>query len=135
MDHDFGCRIFDHSSAAQRASDAVNLHVSVLGFDACRRWVAVKLSDGRSDGTLYDTKRDAVRHQGDEQRCAYVCVPPGGMNVCQAESFLTFHRRAHDAGFRLVDPDHAHGGRDHIRPLTVEQARTNLAALRRANRY
>jgi hypothetical protein len=125
----------DHSSAAQRASDAVNLHVSALGFDACRKWVAVRLADGRSDGTLYDTKRDAVRHQSDEQLCAYVCVPPGGMTVCQAESVLAFHRRAYDAGFRLIDPDHAHGGLDHVRPLTVEQAHVNLAALTRANRY
>lgn len=129
MKHDSGCSIQHHSSAAHRCSDAVNLHVAALGFDAVRRWVAVKLADGRSDGTLYDTKRDAVRHQSDEKLCAYVCIPPGGMNVCQAESFMRANRLAYDAGFRLADPDASHGGRDLIPRITREDQAAQMARL------
>ena len=129
--HDPGCRLLAHSDAAKRCSDAVNLHLSALGVDAMRRWVAVRLSDGSSDGTLYDTKRDAVRAQSDEYLCAYVCVPPSGMNPCQAESFMATHRKLYDNGFRLADPDAPSGGRSIIPALTREDHRRQVACLRR----
>lgn len=94
------------------------MHLAVLGFDAHKRWVAIRLSDGGSDGTLYDGRREAVRHQMHEQQCAYVCIPPTRMSACSAEAFLAFHRKAYASGFRLVDPDHARGGLDHVRRLT-----------------
>lgn len=136
VDHSAGCLLAGssagHSTAAKRVSDAVNLHVAALGpWEAKGKWVAVRLANGRSDGTLYDTRRDAVRHQSDERLCAYVCVQPSGMSVCDAESFLSFHRKAYGAGFRLTDPDHQAGGRDVIRPVMAEQARAYLASLRR----
>lgn len=110
----------------------MNLHLSAIGFDAHKKWVAVRLADGSSDGTLYDSRRDAVRHQLDEQLCAYVCIPPSGMNVCAAESFLATNRKLYDAGFRLTDPDDARGGRDVIPRLRSEdQARQMAAAGRR----
>ena len=117
--HDPSCpHIARHSDEAKRCSDTVNMHLAALGFGAHRRWVAVRLSDGGTDGVLYDTRRDAVRHQLDEMQCAYVCIPPTQMSVCAAEVFLAFHRKAYAAGFRLTDPDDAHGGRDHVRRLT-----------------
>lgn len=120
-----------HSDAARHASDAVNLHLSALGFEAVGKWVAIRLMDGRSDGTLYDRKAEAIRHQLFEKLCAYVRIPPGGMNPCQAESYLASHRKMYDAGFRLVDPDAAHGGRDVIPRLTSRDQATALASLRR----
>lgn len=119
-----------HSDAARRCSDAVNLHVSALGFDARRKWVAVRLADGSSDGVLYDTRRDAVRHQPNERLAAYVRIAPGGMSVCAAESFLSFNRRAYDAGFRLTDPDDRNGGRQIIPRLTREDQARQMARLR-----
>ena len=98
------------------------------GFDACRKWVAVRLRDGRSDGVLYDTKRDAVRHQSDEKLSAYVCIPPNGMTPCRAESFLSTMRRLYDAGWRLTDPDDRNGGPDLIpRTAAEDQARQMTA--------
>lgn len=120
-----------HSDAARHASDAVNLHLAAIKFDAVGRWVAVRLMDGHSDGTLYDTKREAVRHQLWERLCAYVCIPPTGMTACQAESFLAMNRRLYSAGFRLVDPDAAHGGREVIPRLTRRDQAGALASLRR----
>lgn len=132
MTHDPGCSYTgQHSDAARHASDAVNLHMHALGFDAMRHWVAVRLSDGRSDGALYDSKVDAVRHQTDEKRCAYVCIPPSGMNPCRAESYLSTHRRLYDAGFRLADPDSKTGGPDVIPRSTNEDQARQMALLGR----
>lgn len=135
MDHDPGCPVrTEHSDAARRCSDAVNLHLSALGFDAIRRWVAIRLADGGSDGTLYDGKRDAVRHQSDEQLCAYVCIAPGGMNPCQAESFMRTNRSYYEAGFRLPDPDAAHGGRAVIPRVAREDQALQMSGLVRGAR-
>lgn len=133
MDHDSDCPfrgLAEHSDGARRCSDSVNTHYVALGFDAIRKWVAVRLSDGGSDGVLYDTKRDAVRHQLFEQQCAYVCISPGGMNPCQAESYLATMRKYYDAGWRLPDPNDEHGGREPIRRLTAEDQARQMSALR-----
>lgn len=130
MPHDPGCNVPIHSDAAKRCSDAVNLHLSAIGFDAARKFVAVRLADGSSDGDLYPTKRDAVRHQKDEQLCAYVCIPPTGMNVCQAESFMRTNRQLYSAGFRLVDPDAADGGKSVIPRSTREDQARQMSTLK-----
>lgn len=130
MTHDSGCPVRVHSDAARRASDAVNLHISAIGLDAAGKWVSVRLADGSSDDVLYDTKRDAVRHQPDEKLCAYVRVPPSGMNPCRAESFLKMTRMAYDNGFRLADPDAKDGGRELIAPLKREEHARQMARLR-----
>lgn len=133
--HDPGCALYrtkrHHSDSARHCSDAVNLHLVAGGYDSHGKWVAIKLADGRSDNVLYDTKQDAVRHQLDEQLCCYVCIPPCGMNPCQAESFLATHRKLYDAGFRLADPDAAHGGKQVIPRLTVEDQARQMSALRK----
>ena len=103
------------SDAAKRASDNINALLAFMNPEELRRkYMAVRLSDGGYDGTLYDTKRDAVRHQLDEFLCAYVCFRNlmNGATPKEMEIFLKFNRDAYDKGFRLVDPDAAHGGRD-----------------------
>jgi hypothetical protein len=134
MKHDSGCPVRSHSDAARRASDAVNLHYAALGTEAIGKWVAIRLADGSSDGTLYDRKRDAVRHQPDEKLAAYVCIHVGGLNICAAESFMKTSRMAYDAGFRLADPDAKHGGLDLIPRLTQEDQGRQFAALGRKAR-
>ncbi len=132
--HDPGCprrEGYDHTDAAKRAADQVHLHLAAIGLDAVRKWVAIRLSDGGSDGTLYDRKQEAVRHQLDEFLCCYVCIPPNGMTICQAESFLRTNRMAYDAGFRLPDPDSVHGGKDLIPRSTVEDHRADMRRLRK----
>jgi hypothetical protein len=128
--HDSGCPVLVHSDEARRCSDAVNLHVSALGWEATGKWVAIRLSDGGSDGTLYDLKRDAVKGQFHEQLCCYVSIPPSGMNACSAESYLALHRKMYDAGIRLVDPDAAKGGGDVLRRITRRDRSAQLARLR-----
>jgi hypothetical protein len=95
---------WEPSDAAKRCSDAVNLHILADSLGAIGKWVAIRLSDGGSDGVLYDTKSDAVRSQLHERQCAYVCVTPDGMSPRAAESYLKTVRRLYDEGVTLSDP-------------------------------
>jgi hypothetical protein len=69
------------------------------------RWIAARLSDGSTDGTVYDTKADAVAHQLHETQCAYLVVPPVAMPEAEATAYLELHDNMYAAGYRLQDPD------------------------------
>lgn len=84
------------------------LHEHVLMAQALGgrgRWIAARLSDGSTDGHIYDTKADAVRHQLHETQCAYLVVPQGPMPVAEATAWLELHENMYRAGYRLQDPD------------------------------
>ena len=124
--------------AAKRLSDIVNNIVVFQPLDVVvRSWIAVRLSDGGYDGTLYDTRRDAVRHQqGNEQQRAYLSLrfAQGGMPVREAYVFLKYHRdavAAHDKGIRIIDPEAPNGGHDPMMPITNEEVRAELRNFRR----
>lgn len=85
---------------ARRACDAVNVHYAALGVASWRRWVAIRLSDGGTDNVLYDTRDDAIRHQFHENFCAYLCIPPGGVNPRDMELFLTYTEGLYKQGMR-----------------------------------
>lgn len=88
----------EEKDAVQRLCDAVNLHVDAQGSEAFGKYVAIRLSDGRSpDGTLYDTRADACRYQPDPW-CFYVKVGPGGIQPNEAWVVLGYARQARDAG-------------------------------------
>jgi hypothetical protein len=97
--------------AAKRLSDAITLHMVATNNQAAGSWVAAKLEDGSTDGNLYDTREDAVRHNPDFY--CYIIIPPSGMGINEARSFLKTCRAIHYSGvFRLSDP-----GSDPILPL------------------
>jgi hypothetical protein len=103
------------SDAARRAADIINGYVAFIPRDELKhKYVAIRLADGGSDGNLYDSKRDAVRHQLDEKLCAYVSFAgiPAGTNNREMEVFLKFNRDVYDAGIHLADPDDHRGGRE-----------------------
>lgn len=103
----------EYSDAAKRASDNINAYITFVPWDELKhKWMAIRLSDGGYDGTLYDSKRDAVRHQSNEFQCAYVAFKNlmQGARPAEMELFLKFNRDAYDAGFRLPDPDARNGG-------------------------
>lgn len=107
------------SDDARRASDIVNSFYAYVPWDQLKNsWVAIRLSDGGSDGQLYDTKKDAIRHQSFEMQCAYISLRncPNGISPLEAERFLAFTRGAYDAGMRLPDPDDMNGGPDAFMP-------------------
>lgn len=73
------------------------------------RFIAARLSDGRTDGAIYDTRDDAVRHQLHATQCAYLVVPPAPMPPAEATAWLDLHERLYDKGIDLQDPDAANG--------------------------
>jgi hypothetical protein len=109
------------SDAAKRAADIVNGYLAFVPWGEIQhKFVAIRLSDGGSDGNLYDSKRDAVRHQLHENLCAYVGFRNimGGVSAYEMQKYLDFNRMAYDAGFRLADPDHRTGGPDLFMPVS-----------------
>jgi hypothetical protein len=123
MSHEQWCpsKALPHDDAAKRVSDEYNLHRLGQGDSAIGRWFAARLNDGSSDHVLYDNKRDAVRHQHhDEQRYTFIKLNPSHMTTCAAAVMLKTARALEDKGIRLADPDHARGGPDVIKRLTVE---------------
>lgn len=123
MNHAAQCpqQAFGHSDAAKRVSEEYQLHRLADLYGSIGKWIAVALADGRSDHVLYDSKREAVRHQHhNEQWYAFIRIGPHTMTSCDAEIFLRMVRNLYDAGMRLTDPDAVHGGREVIKRSTVE---------------
>jgi hypothetical protein len=117
-----------HSDAAKRIYDTYHLHRTADLYGATGKWFACALADGTTDGELYDTKSDCIRHQHhNEQFYAYVQITPANMSKCSAEIFLGITRRLYDAGMRMADPDHREGGHQLITRVSVED---QLAYLR-----
>ena len=102
-----------YSDRARRCADTVNMHILAhkpaeggpVDWNGPTPWIAVNLSDGRSDGVLYSSKAEAIRHQIHETQCAYLTIPPDGMTYQQAEVYLKFTEQMYEAGVRLADPD------------------------------
>lgn len=120
-----------YSDAAKRASDAVNGALAAHGENAWGKWLALRLSDGSSDGVLYDRRSEAVRHQLHETQCAYVKIPPDGMSPRAADRFLAINRAMYDAGYRFADPE---VDREPIIPITIEEYQRWMTQLRRGPR-
>jgi len=98
----------DIGDAAKRMSDAINGLVSFTPvWDLRTKWIAVRLSDGGYDGTLYDSRDDAISHQLDERFCAYVCMGTmiSGAKPLDCAIYLEFHRQAYDNNMRLHEPE------------------------------
>lgn len=120
----------DHSDAAKRISDTYRLHASALGAAAIGRWFACKLADGTGDGVLYDSKRDAVAHQGhNEKLFIFLSIGPYDLGPCDAEQLLAVQRLYYDRGLRWPDPDHAGGGPEIVQRVTVEDQRSLVASI------
>lgn len=95
--------------SAHRMRDAVNLHV-VAGTLGVRerhlQWLAIKLEDGRSDGTVYETRRDAVRHTSLKSR-GWFYVKVGADSMGERESIIVLQqaRQAFAAGVIFAEEE------------------------------
>lgn len=130
--HDPGCRYArerdgGHSDASKRLSDTYNLHRLAGGRNG--QVFAVRLSDGTTDGVLYDTRAECVRHQHhNEHWYAYVRLGASSMTICEAASVLYMARSA--SHLQLADRDDKHGGMTVIPRLTAEDFDRQIRALR-----
>ena|ERR1700749_453281 len=122
---------FGHTDAAKRLTDGVTNAMGKLSMEELLigRWLAFRLEDGSADRTVYDTKRDAVKHQPDEFKCGYIKLNLMPMTHCEAETVLMMHRKLYDTGFRMPDPDRKDGGKQPIMPIAREDRRRLIATL------
>jgi hypothetical protein len=115
-----------YSDAAKRCSEIITA-TAIIENEAknyAERWVAIRLSDGGSDGAVYPSRQQAIAHQPDEYMCCYILVPLAGMNEREAELFMAYNRRLYDKGFRMPDPQS-------ITPATNEGFRSQMRQLSR----
>lgn len=107
MQHQRGCPLpGEHSDAAKKVADTYNLHRVAQGYDAIGCWFASALEDGTTDGTLYESKKTAIKHQKhNEEYYTYIQIVPASMTICDAEVMLKVARMAYSKGMRLSDGD------------------------------
>lgn len=95
--------------AAARMREAVNLHVVAGALGIRERhlaWVAIRLADGRSDGNLYESRPDAVRHtQNKERGWAYLKVGADSMSERQSIIVLQMFRQAFSRGVIFAEEE------------------------------
>lgn len=96
--------------AARRMSEAVNLHVAADQAQREHRstpaFIAIDLADGRCpDGTLYDSRFDAVVGQKGNKYRFYVKIGPASMSEREALVCLMYARRAFKAGYVFAEED------------------------------
>jgi len=111
IEHDAGCSYGregrgGHSDAAKRVADTYMLHRTAgaaLGLSNVGKVFAVSLQDGTSDGQLYDTLAEAIRHQKHSAKWyAYLRVGRHALNPCEASSLMQLHRDADKAGLNFT---------------------------------
>lgn len=113
--------------AGQRMADALNAHV-VFSKGCFGRWMAIRLEDGSSDGTLYDTREDAIRHQRFEHQAWYELVKPRSYSADECALTLMYARAAYDAGWRPADSP------AFIAPVRIEDRALKIRQLRSARK-
>jgi hypothetical protein len=112
--------------AAKRMRDTIATHQAVLSRDElfAGRYVAIRISDGGSDGVAYDSRSDAVEHQRhDAARHGYWRIPIERWDAETCDTLLWYVRAAYDSGQRQ-DPAH-----QLIVPTRVEDVVRDMASV------
>lgn len=95
------------TDAAKRMSYAVNNVIAHKSWGELQNgFMAFRIDDGTTNGTVYDSKADAMRFT-DEQYNAYFCFRQamGGANPTDCQLFLNIHRHVYDSGGHMRNPD------------------------------
>ena len=87
-----------YSDAARRISDTVSLHLLADPDGNHQKWCAFKLSDGTSDGVVYDDPIAAADHQTFYKACAYIQIHRGGISPKAASVMLAYYRTVYENG-------------------------------------
>lgn len=89
-------------SSAKRFHEAIALHRLALSHDEiiAGRFMAVRLADGSTDNTAYESRYEAMKHQPNHHLCFYPQIPPAVITVYVCDTLLWYARKAHDAGHR-----------------------------------
>lgn len=89
--------------AAQRISDEMDFHLTAgkaAAIDVTGRWIAVRLSDGKSDHHAYPSKAEAMRHACRPLKVAvprhllFLEIQLTGMQISEAFHMLRLFRQS-----------------------------------------
>lgn len=117
-----------HSDAAKRFSDTYNLHKAA---GTSRGWIAVRYSDGSSNGDVYDTRAEAVAGCWPDENWYFYCtLQQPSLTVCAAESLLRYKRVMSEIDGAHTDRDAPHGGLEVIPRLAAEDQEAQIRAVR-----
>lgn len=100
---------YRNKDAAKRMSDIVRLHQSMMSKDEILavRFIGIRLSDGGSNGMVYETHADAVNdHRNEPSRCVYFPIPLETWTPKICDVLLWWVTNAYNNGYR-EDPAHA----------------------------
>lgn len=115
--------------AGKRMADVLNAQVVFGKLAGFGRVMAFALADGASDGVVYDTFADAMRHQRHEQLCHYEVLRPTSYSADECALTLIYARAFHDRGGRY-DVQYPQP----IRPVRLEDFGHKLRQLRQPRR-
>jgi hypothetical protein len=119
-------RVKVYGDDAKRFAAEVNMHITAGGFDVVGQTLAIRLSDGGCDHSIYPDPDTAAKHQSDSDLCFYFQIPPDGLSEREAAIGLQWNRAMYDAGLRWRSMD----GNQMIMPLANEDIAQQLQALR-----
>jgi hypothetical protein len=123
------CRHTTVNEAGQRMSDTINNVRLAEDWDDIKDvWMAFALEDGRSDGTLYATKNDAVWYLRNKAKKYFYlsmrsCMQ--GMSPKEATLVLAMTRVQSERGRYNPKPDDL---RDPINPITTEDVLADIVS-------
>jgi hypothetical protein len=104
--------------AGKRLAGIVNLFIASRDpWELQQCVLAVSLADGSTNGDVYDSQYDAVRHS-DPTRSFYFHFKGniGGIDPREAAIVIQFHREAREAGIPQADPD---AGKRQAQPVPI----------------
>lgn len=83
---------------ARRMRDILSLHQTMLSREEliAKRFVGIRLADGGSDGVVYDTRRDCVRHNANGLPFIAFQIPMGRLNEFVCDTLLWYWRHVWD---------------------------------------
>lgn len=92
----------EENDSTKRLQEAVNRRVVDLRTSGNRRdhvpFIACKMADGSADGTLYESRADAVRHHQHDTYWFYVAIGHDVMSFKEAWLVLQINRAARATG-------------------------------------
>lgn len=114
----------------KRMSDALNARVVFGGLAAFGRWMAFSLEDGSSNGTLYDSREDAIRAMRNASvNHWFEAIRPSSYSADECALLIQYARAAYSAGWR---PDVQYP--TPIAPVRIEDAHRKYRQLSRHGR-
>jgi len=122
------CRHMEVNDAGQRMSDTVqNVRHAADWDDIKNGWMAFRLEDGYSDGTIYDNKNDAVWYMRNKASKYFYLTLRNcmhGLSPKEATLILAMTRVQSERGRYNPVPDDL---RDPINPITTEDVMAELS--------